>query len=286
MVLWALLDVEGEIKCGNIKESVKKYYFKDIYKDFKFCNTDIRQYEKKEYIVNSDRIIIEGNEFYHITLTPNQDMVYKDIMTGLYNRNYWEMLLNHPGKICQFEEYSLVIIDIDNLKMINDTKGHLVGDKVIKSVGLSIKNNIRPEDIGIRYGGDEFLILFHNMRIHDVSRAIKRIEDYIHNFSYDFEDDFEVFISSGTFCTEDKRDIEDMIYIADMKLNQEKNKKKSKNIFETEQNSMLLKTIENTRSKLNEIVEFKERSLAEEEIIKVSDELDKLIFEYRYSSKH
>lgn len=98
-----------------------------------------------------------------------------DAITGLYNRNYLEEIRE---TICysKFKNISLILIDIDNLKNINDNYGHLEGDKAIEIVGNSIKNNIRTEDIGIRYGGDEFIIILFNKDTKAANKIVNRIK--------------------------------------------------------------------------------------------------------------
>ncbi len=87
-----------------------------------------------------------------------------DYLTGLYNRRAFMNILNNLFK--DFKEFnnkfSLILLDIDNFKKINDTYGHDVGDKVIKDVGEVLKKYLRPEDIPARIGGEEFAVLLVN----------------------------------------------------------------------------------------------------------------------------
>ncbi len=88
-------------------------------------------------------------------------MTVYDSLTGLFNRNYMSYALNRESK--RSRRYntplSLVMMDIDDFKLINDTYGHLVGDEVLKQVGYILKRRTRFTDIPIRYGGEEFLII-------------------------------------------------------------------------------------------------------------------------------
>ncbi|MGI6423082.1 MAG: GGDEF domain-containing protein [Candidatus Dojkabacteria bacterium] len=87
-----------------------------------------------------------------------------DPMTKLLNRNgYWErvkLLLN-----CKDPErkIGILVIDLDKLKYINDTFGHKAGDKAITDVGRLISSSIRSRDIGVRYGGDEFVVVVEEL---------------------------------------------------------------------------------------------------------------------------
>jgi diguanylate cyclase (GGDEF)-like protein len=84
----------------------------------------------------------------------------QDQLTGLLNRHgYWNKVENILKGKDPERELGIVMIDIDNLKTVNDTQGHLKGDESIKEVGDIILDSIRSRDIACRYGGDEFLII-------------------------------------------------------------------------------------------------------------------------------
>lgn len=86
------------------------------------------------------------------------DDASKDHLTSLYNKsNMEEIDISLRGK-----EYSLAMCDIDNFKDINDTYGHLIGDSVLSIIGDIIISAIRDGDLGIRYGGDEIIIILLN----------------------------------------------------------------------------------------------------------------------------
>lgn len=90
-----------------------------------------------------------------------------DHMTGLYRRDFYELKLNLTfGK-------SVIVIDIDKFKRINDQYGHQQGDLVIKEVCHRIKKHMRRDDIAIRWGGEEFIIVLNNL---SDSELLKRAE--------------------------------------------------------------------------------------------------------------
>lgn len=84
-----------------------------------------------------------------------------DALTQIFNRGFFNQQLTRA--ISAAKRYktplSLVLFDIDHFKMINDTRGHLVGDKVLKELASLIQDNIRPSDFHARWGGEEFVIL-------------------------------------------------------------------------------------------------------------------------------
>lgn len=87
-----------------------------------------------------------------------------DPMTTLYNRRFLNELVdsNIPSRITDNHIHSILMIDIDFFKQVNDTYGHAIGDEVIKTLGTIMKESIRDSDMAVRYGGEEFLILLLN----------------------------------------------------------------------------------------------------------------------------
>jgi diguanylate cyclase len=85
----------------------------------------------------------------------------KDTLTSLLNRRYLPVVLKHEVTLAM--EYELpmtvAIIDIDHFKEINDSWGHMVGDRAIKHVAELLSDNIRSSDYIFRYGGEEFLLV-------------------------------------------------------------------------------------------------------------------------------
>ncbi|MEZ8028898.1 GGDEF domain-containing protein [Enterovibrio norvegicus] len=83
--------------------------------------------------------------------------IRKDEMTNFFRRDYYEPRLR------KMTRFAMLIVDIDHFKEINDTHGHNKGDEIISECAKRILTQIRAEDIAIRWGGDEFFILFNNM---------------------------------------------------------------------------------------------------------------------------
>src|SRR5581483_5165164 len=83
-----------------------------------------------------------------------------DPLTSLYNRRGWDDLLNGEEQRCakHHEDAAVFLIDLDNLKSINDTRGHESGDEVIKAAADALRNSVRGSDIVSRIGGDEFSV--------------------------------------------------------------------------------------------------------------------------------
>jgi diguanylate cyclase (GGDEF)-like protein/PAS domain S-box-containing protein len=111
-----------------------------------------------------------------------REQAIRDSLTGLYNRRYMEEALRqeHARAIREGHQISVVMLDMDELKTVNDTHGHITGDRALQILGEQLAGLTRVEDIACRYGGDEFLIILHNTPARD---AIKRVEEWRVKFS-------------------------------------------------------------------------------------------------------
>lgn len=106
---------------------------------------------------NQSAVAIENTLLYKKT----QYLSITDGLTGLYNHRYFqEQMQIELSRAQRYDlNFSLVMIDIDNFKDINDTFGHLIGDELLKKMALHLKKTVRESDIVSRYGGDEFVVL-------------------------------------------------------------------------------------------------------------------------------
>ena len=93
-----------------------------------------------------------------------RDTSLRDGMTGLYNRRFLEEFIDQVMSQVQRESetYSVMMLDVDFFKLVNDNYGHDVGDMVIVEIGKLLRESIRESDLAIRYGGEEFVVLLHN----------------------------------------------------------------------------------------------------------------------------
>lgn len=94
-----------------------------------------------------------------------QELAIRDALTGLYNRRYLDETLEREVSRARREgsSLSLVMLDIDHFKLVNDNYGHQLGDEALKRLARTLLDDIRAEDVACRYGGEEFLILLPNM---------------------------------------------------------------------------------------------------------------------------
>lgn len=103
-------------------------------------------------------------------------LVQMDPLTEALNRHAFHSLLRRPEKGQESKTSgSVAVIDIDNLKPINDTFGHTVGDKAIRAVARAMRSLVRADDMLFRWGGDEFLVLMFNLPQEEALRRLEKL---------------------------------------------------------------------------------------------------------------
>ncbi|PPC74167.1 hypothetical protein C4K68_27570 [Pokkaliibacter plantistimulans] len=137
-----------------------------------------------------------------------EDQVKRDPLTGLYNRRYLEHIMAIEFSEAEANEWplSLIFMDLDNFKDINDRYGHPTGDEVLKKVSRYMERQLRRSDVVARYGGEEFVILLPNTRQDDTERLALRLKDGIKQLSCISEhgDAIHVSTSVGVACHSSK----------------------------------------------------------------------------------
>jgi diguanylate cyclase (GGDEF)-like protein len=147
--------------------------------------------EMLHYISTQSAIAFKNAELY--------DMANKDGMTKLYSNKYFRERLNEEWQrsIRYNHPLSLVIFDIDNFKIFNNTYGHQAGDMVIKEVAKIIIANSRAIDIPCRYGGEEFTIIFPETSSNEAVIVIERIREKVEKINLAYNDAFLKLTVSG-----------------------------------------------------------------------------------------
>ncbi len=287
-IIRIVLNNENKVLYSSININETHYYLKKLGALNKLSKVSCVQYCLENHLAFIDEFYINDQKYHMITIVSSKQKcsdcskcskVLVDSVTGLHNRNYWELINN--GSIyypLSTKDFALIIIDIDNLKEINDNFGHLAGDEVIKIVGQSIKRNIRKEDLGVRYGGDEFLILLFNQDKRAAKKVIERIRKEINELTASQR--MSIQISAGVAYYNSLRNVGDIIKMADRDLYKEKIVKKSKEKQNSEKLKHLLLEIEKLRDELNKKVTLDGKGINNEETLKLSQRLDELITRY------
>ncbi|MGS0765327.1 GGDEF domain-containing protein [Syntrophomonas curvata] len=157
--------------------------------------------------------ILVYNEFQILS-----SYVIRDGLTGLYTHQYFydqlNVLVNNTPQPTMF---SLIMIDLDDFKRLNDEHGHLEGDRVLKQVADTIKNSVRESDIVARYGGDEFGIILPGVGYELCSTVVERLRSSIialGHFNH---------VSIGSALYPDEADeIYQLVDLADIRMYEEK----------------------------------------------------------------
>ena len=151
------------------------------------------------------------------------ELVITDDLTGLYNGRYLHTLIDEEiERVRRFGgKLSLIFIDLDFFKKINDTCGHLVGSRTLAEIGQLIKENVRRICKSARYGGDEFVIVMPNTgKSGAMTLATKLCELFrAHNFRDDNNESFNMTASFGIATFPDDADSKDeLIRLADQAM--------------------------------------------------------------------
>ena len=169
-----------------------------------------------------------GKEKLIRTLSQYHTKLYQDVLTGAYNRRYFEDKLRHMQMTA-----GVAMIDLDDFKVYNDTCGHDAGDAVLETLVQTIQGAVRGNDILIRYGGDEFLLLMPDIQEHTFFQMLHEILRKINAASVPDYPSIHLSVSiGGTFC--ENASLEDAIHRADALMYQAKNKKNMVVTSETE----------------------------------------------------
>jgi diguanylate cyclase (GGDEF)-like protein len=150
-------------------------------------------------------------------------MAYRDSLTGLYNHRYfYEQLAHEVERSIRYgQPLAVLLMDMNNFKEINDTFGHIVGDKCLSLVGQVISRQVRGSDIGARYGGDEFVVILPNTGIDEAHATAEKLAEAVANAAalHPGEEAVNLGISVGVAsCPDDSRTAGELLHIADQRL--------------------------------------------------------------------
>lgn len=122
--------------------------------------------------------------------TKMKRLSYTDDLTDLYNQRFLgealDKCIEHSDK--NNESFAVMFMDIDHFKRVNDTKGHLVGSRILVELGKIIKQNIRAKDYGFRYGGDEYLVILTNTHPKSAKIVAERIRKQVESTVFEYDE--------------------------------------------------------------------------------------------------
>ncbi len=161
-----LLDASPEQETKNIQDIRNKIDYDRLF-----------PYEKDTFLSRKQR---------HLQL------LYIDSLTGIYNRRYYDEHFQGANDI-----QAMVVIDVDNFKHINDNYGHDVGDIVLQSIAQTVLSCVRKTDVVIRYGGDEFVIIFFSIPADIFEKKLERIRHSVDRMTIDARPELHMSVSIG-----------------------------------------------------------------------------------------
>ena len=149
-----------------------------------------------------------------------------DSLTGCYSRGYGLELLDRQIKLSHRSKSPLLLafLDIDGFKFINDNFGHDEGDQVLKQTVNLFKSTLREVDIICRMGGDEFLLIFPDNSLKDVSLIRNRLQNNLSKLNKSIKKNYQIKFSMGfsEYQTDKPKALDELINIADQRMYEEK----------------------------------------------------------------
>lgn len=165
-----------------------------------------------------------------------KQMAYYDQLTNLYNRHFFNKMI--AKEFASVERYghdsAIIILDVDDFKKINDTYGHLAGDRVLKQLGQMLVDNVRKSDTVARFGGEEFIILAPNTSIAAGFTLAEKLRKLIAKTDFAYENEtlhITASIGVSLLKSTDNYGLENYFSLADNALYRAK--KRGKNRVET-----------------------------------------------------
>lgn len=206
-------DVQGELalKYKNCTEC-------DVYKESIYRDPVSEIYEHLITLVHN----------FKATQEKLKNMATRDFLTGLYNRHYFNETIAREIERARRhnESLSVIMIDIDKFKQINDRFGHLHGDGILREFATILKKAARKSDILCRYGGDEFLIITPNKDCKTNDAIIERINSSVAEWNSQYaSDSYELSLSIGCAVWNNEEDLQNTLHEADSMMYQNKKSK-------------------------------------------------------------
>lgn len=188
--------------------------------------------------------LIFGKFCSHIVLTLEKIRLFSEIrmlsihdgLTGVFNHVY--ALEEIDSEIERAKRYhvifSLILLDVDNFKNINDSYGHLAGDFILKNIAQLTEKNLRVIDIIGRYGGEEFIVILPQTDLENAVNAAERLRKAIESeyFVYDDKNTIRLTVSLGVATYQNGQDTRSLIKIADDNLYRAKRGGKNRTCYE------------------------------------------------------
>ena len=194
----------------------------DIYEVIsKYVEIDGKPYvmELLKQLDDDTMLDLEGHDKLLSKLTMYTEKLYKDAITGAYNRSYYEDEIKTVNSSA-----GVAVIDLDDFKLYNDTYGHNAGDIVLATVAKTIRKSIRKNDVFVRYGGDEFVLVMPKIEEETFNKKLEEIKNNIRSADIPGYTRLKLSVSIGGVIAKNET-VEDAVVRADKLMYQAKNEK-------------------------------------------------------------
>jgi len=178
---------------------------------------DIRTKKKNVlFLLEQSALAFENAETYSLA----KDMLFIDDLSGLFNYRYLEVALDRELKRAEryASQLSVLFLDMDAFKQVNDSYGHLVGSQVLKEMGALLKSSVREVDVVIRYGGDEYTIILVETNCHTAGIVAERIRHLVESHLFLEAEGYNLRMTCSigySCCPEDTMSKQDLLEMAD-----------------------------------------------------------------------
>lgn len=207
--------------------------------ELKKITKSIFQYMRQETVItplNSEQVsiviydaspLLEANAKIDEQLKNVEKQAMTDELTLCYNKTMFNKLLSAEIKKSDRHDYifTLIIFDIDNFKLVNDTYGHIAGDNALRTLASIAKQNIRESDIFARWGGEEFCILLPETDLQGACVLADKVRQVIGEHDFDKPEHLKCSFGVAQYCT--GNDENKLVAFADKALYYAKNNGKN-----------------------------------------------------------
>lgn len=252
-----VIDIDLPVKDGfQILENIQQHNHKQFIPKVILSTENNRQTRIRAYEMGADDFIGKPVDMEEFIVRIKRQLERKQIfdesvlideLTKVYNRRFlFDMLERYLKDLDRTSGvFSIALLDLDHFKNINDSYGHLTGDKVLESFAAFLKGNIRSADIVFRYGGEEFVILLPGTNGEEAIEVINRILEQFKKIDFVEQDKtFNVSFSAGVYMVSNPDEgCLDILKVADQALYEAKEKGRSRvegaNVSEQSVNNIL-----------------------------------------------
>lgn len=157
-----------------------------------------------------------------------REQAVRDPLTGLYNRRYFDIFIELYRKRPEGGVLGLSILDMDGFKDVNDRFGHTVGDEVLVAVAQLLRKNVRSDDVVIRWGGDEFLILMPKTEAEEARKVVERLRKVVMVWTHPRYPEIRLGFTAGvsTWDPQEGGEVDEALRAADEELYAQKGRRK------------------------------------------------------------